>query len=240
MWRLTPCRSRETGWPSWPVRAISLPTRPFRTEPGSSCRLRTRPARSSPAWTISNGLSRLGLLGRTATSRYAHHPPVEHRCAESGLARSRSGRQMDHVLVTYDGSRKAAGVQVYFDGEAQPTAVQADALQGDIHTDVPLKIGQRNASASIPGLALQDLRIYRRALTPPEARSLAKATRLARLSRQARTRTHRCRENRVVRLVVADARQAIQRTGRHRGPTRNKSRMKSAPGHHRARHGRAR
>ena len=84
-----------------------------------------------------------------------------------------------HVLVTYDGSRRAAGVQVYFDGEVQPTAVQADALLGDIHTDVPLKIGQRNASASIPGLTLQDLRIYRRALTPPEAKSLARSTRLS-------------------------------------------------------------
>ena len=84
-----------------------------------------------------------------------------------------------HVLVTYDGSRKAAGVQVYFDGEVQPTAVQADALLGDIHTDVPLKIGQRHASATIPGLTLQDLRIYRRALTPPEAKSLARATRLS-------------------------------------------------------------
>ncbi len=84
-----------------------------------------------------------------------------------------------HVLVTYDGSRKAAGVQVYFDGEVQPTAVQADALLGDIHTAVPLKIGQRHASATIPGLTLQDLRIYRRALTPPEAKSLARATRLS-------------------------------------------------------------
>ncbi|MHB0960987.1 MAG: DUF1553 domain-containing protein [Pirellulaceae bacterium] len=84
-----------------------------------------------------------------------------------------------HVLVTYDGSRKAAGIQVYLDGEVQATTVQADTLQGDIHTDVPLKIGQRNASESIPGLTLQDLRMYRRALAPQEAKSLAQVTRLS-------------------------------------------------------------
>ena len=84
-----------------------------------------------------------------------------------------------HVLVTYDGSRKAAGVLVYVNGEPQPTAVQTDSLQGDIHTDVPLRIGARSAGQSLPGLAMQDLRIYRRLLSAPEARSLAKASRLA-------------------------------------------------------------
>ncbi len=84
-----------------------------------------------------------------------------------------------HVLVTYDGSKKAAGVKVYVDGEAQATTVQADSLENTIHTDVPLKIGQRNSSDPLPGLALQDLRLYGRALTPQEAKSLAQGTRLA-------------------------------------------------------------
>jgi hypothetical protein len=84
-----------------------------------------------------------------------------------------------HVLVTYDGSRKASGVQVYVNGDAQPVTVQADSLQHTIRTDVPLKIGQRHASAVIPGLALQDLRLYRRVLPAHEARSLARGTRLA-------------------------------------------------------------
>ncbi len=83
-----------------------------------------------------------------------------------------------HVLVTYDGSKKAAGVQVYIDGENQATTVQADSLQNTIHTDVPLNIGQRDTSESLPGLALQDLRLYRRQLMPDEARSLAQSTRL--------------------------------------------------------------
>jgi len=84
-----------------------------------------------------------------------------------------------HVLFTYDGSGKAAGIQVYVNGDAQPTTVQADSLRGDIHTDVPLKIGQRHTSQSLPGLALQDLRIYGRALTAQEVKSLANGAQLA-------------------------------------------------------------
>jgi hypothetical protein len=83
------------------------------------------------------------------------------------------------VVITYDGSRKAAGVQIYVDGQPQATTVQADALRGDIHTDVPLKIGQRQTAQALAGLALQDVRIYRRPLTPQDAKTLATVTRLA-------------------------------------------------------------
>jgi hypothetical protein len=86
-----------------------------------------------------------------------------------------------HVLVTYDGSRKAAGVKVYINGQAQQTNVQADALKSTIRTKVPLKIGQRHASEPLTGLSLQDLRIYNRALPPQEVETLARATRLAAL-----------------------------------------------------------
>lgn len=86
-----------------------------------------------------------------------------------------------HVLVTYDGSRKASGVQVYVNGEPQAVSVQADSLQETIRTDVPLKIGQRHTGSAIPSLAIQDLRLYRRALGPREALALARGTRLAAL-----------------------------------------------------------
>jgi hypothetical protein len=86
-----------------------------------------------------------------------------------------------HVTVTYDGSAKAAGVQVYFDGQAQKTNVQADTLKGSIHTDVAWKIGQRESSEPISGAAVQDLRIYRRALSAAEVESLARSSRHAAL-----------------------------------------------------------
>ncbi len=40
-----------------------------------------------------------------------------------------------HVAVTYDGSGKAAGVKVYYDGQEQPVNVEADQLADTIRTD---------------------------------------------------------------------------------------------------------
>ena len=84
-----------------------------------------------------------------------------------------------HVTVSYDGSRTAAGVKVYYNGEPQETNVEAEGLDGTIRTSVPFKIGQRNTSEPLSGVGLQDLRIYGRALTPGEAKSLARVSHFA-------------------------------------------------------------
>jgi hypothetical protein len=89
--------------------------------------------------------------------------------------------QWTHVLFTYDGSGKAAGVKIYVNGQSQPTNVESDTLKSTIRTSVPFKIGQRNTSEPISGAAIQDLRIFTRVLAPQEAESLAKATRYASL-----------------------------------------------------------
>ena len=73
--------------------------------------------------------------------------------------------QWTHVAVSYDGSGKASGVKVFYDGSQQPVNVEADQLADTIRTAVPLKIGQRQTGQPLSGVALQDLRIYRRALT---------------------------------------------------------------------------
>jgi hypothetical protein len=82
-----------------------------------------------------------------------------------------------HVLVTYDGSAKAAGVKVYYDGRPQPARVVADALKGSIRATVPLKIGQRSNSSPLADTTIHDLRVFGRAVTPEEALRLAGATR---------------------------------------------------------------
>ena len=106
-----------------------------------------------------------------------------HRWSEDALkvvsAAQVPAGQWTHVTVTYDGSQKAAGVKVYFNGQPQATNVQADKLQNTIRTDVPFKIGQRNKSNPLSGAALQDLRIFARSLAPREVDSLARATRFA-------------------------------------------------------------
>jgi hypothetical protein len=80
-----------------------------------------------------------------------------------------------HVAVVYDGSRKAAGVKVYVNGQLKPTNVQADALTETIRTSVPLKIGQRHTTAPLSGVSVEDVRIYSRSLDASEVSSLANA-----------------------------------------------------------------
>jgi hypothetical protein len=96
-----------------------------------------------------------------------------------------------HVAVTYDGSGKAAGVALYLNGKPlTDREVQADSLQSEIQTNVPFRLGQRNASAAIDGLAIQDVRLYDRALSADETESLVSGTRTAWiLSRPAGERT---------------------------------------------------
>ena len=87
--------------------------------------------------------------------------------------------QWTHVTVTYDGSGKASGVKVYYNGQPQKTNVEADKLQNSIRTTVPFKLGQRNTSEPLSGLTIQDLRIYKLALAPAEIESLGKVSRFA-------------------------------------------------------------
>lgn len=85
--------------------------------------------------------------------------------------------QWYHVLVSYDGSGKAAGVRVYVNGAPQAVDVFTDKLRSTIRTKVPLKIGQRHASERLKDVALQDLRVYGRALSAAEATQLAQTPR---------------------------------------------------------------
>jgi hypothetical protein len=85
--------------------------------------------------------------------------------------------QWYHVLVSYDGTGKAAGVRIYINGVAQPVEITHDQLTQTIRTKVPFKVGQRHAGDRVPGVALQDLRLYDRALSGAEADRIAKGTR---------------------------------------------------------------
>ncbi|HXD85265.1 MAG TPA: DUF1553 domain-containing protein [Urbifossiella sp.] len=78
-----------------------------------------------------------------------------------------------HVAVAYDGTGKAAGIKVYYDGAVQPTTVENDSLKSTIKTTVPLKIGQRNTTARVNGVALRDLRIYDKPISAIDAKQLA-------------------------------------------------------------------
>ncbi|HND51401.1 MAG TPA: DUF1553 domain-containing protein [Pirellulaceae bacterium] len=83
-----------------------------------------------------------------------------------------------HVLVTYDGSSKAAGVKVFINGVPQEKRnITADKLKSTIKTTVPLKLAQRHTQSRVNDLGLADVRLYQRALSTPEAERLARGTR---------------------------------------------------------------
>jgi len=56
-----------------------------------------------------------------------------------------------HVAMTYDGSRKAAGVKLFVDGKLVPVDVPKDDLTGTIHTDRPLHLGRRRTTLPFKG-----------------------------------------------------------------------------------------
>ncbi|HYV38821.1 MAG TPA: DUF1553 domain-containing protein [Gemmataceae bacterium] len=81
--------------------------------------------------------------------------------------------QWYHVLVTYDGSSKAAGLAVYVNGVAQDFEVFADSLTETIRTPTPFKVGQRKSVNRLPNdVVMQDLRLYSRALPTTEVEQL--------------------------------------------------------------------
>ncbi len=82
-----------------------------------------------------------------------------------------------HLFVTYDGKGQAAGISLYVDGKIQAVDVQANTLKDSIKTAVPLTLGRRFPTTRLPGLVLQDLRVYSRALAGPEVATVALGSR---------------------------------------------------------------
>ncbi len=78
-----------------------------------------------------------------------------------------------HVLVTYDGSSRAAGVKIYLNGAPAPLQVDRDALKDTIETKSPTLIGGRSGSDAFHG-DVDDARFYGRALAPWEAAAVAR------------------------------------------------------------------
>ena len=72
-----------------------------------------------------------------------------------------------HVVLSYDGSKKAAGVKIYIDGKLSENSIEANTLSGTIATKQPFRIGSRSTSANWKG-EVDDIRIYNRVLPAAE------------------------------------------------------------------------
>jgi hypothetical protein len=82
-----------------------------------------------------------------------------------------------HILMTYDGSGKAAGVRIYVDGRPQSVKPISDSLTSSVRTDAPFKVARRHGTSKLDNIGLHDVRVYDRALPGGEASRLAGATR---------------------------------------------------------------
>jgi hypothetical protein len=81
-----------------------------------------------------------------------------------------------HLVVAYDGSSSAKGVTVYVNGERVDTETIRDGLTKDItygDGEPNLALGFRFRDNGFKGGAVDELRVYDRALTAPEAAQLA-------------------------------------------------------------------
>ncbi len=89
--------------------------------------------------------------------------------------------QWTHLTVTYDGSGKAAGLNIYINGEAQPLKIKMDSLRNKtILTGNDFLVGNWNHRAretgdilGFQGGTIDDPFIYDRQLSPLEVKQLA-------------------------------------------------------------------
>jgi Protein of unknown function (DUF1553)/Protein of unknown function (DUF1549)/Concanavalin A-like lectin/glucanases superfamily len=87
-----------------------------------------------------------------------------------------------HLLVTYDGSRVAAGIKVYVDGRPARLRVLLDDLNQSFQAREPFRLGAGGGpDVRFRGL-LDDLRVYGEALSPADAELLATTDPLAALA----------------------------------------------------------
>jgi len=97
------------------------------------------------------------------------------------------GGKWNNVCITYNGCSKAAGVKIYVNGVKQELKVEKDTLTDSIHTEAPFRIGQRDGTARLSDVGTQDIRLYSRELSEPEAAKLAEIPRMQWLAKDPST-----------------------------------------------------
>jgi cytochrome c553 len=84
------------------------------------------------------------------------------------------------VTVAYDGSGKAEGMKIFYDGAEQKPKVETNTFKKhSIRTEVPLAIGGRSKAATAHGVGLAGLAIWGRGLSAGEVEGLSRAQQLA-------------------------------------------------------------
>jgi len=82
-----------------------------------------------------------------------------------------SGGQWRHLVITYDGSSKAAGLKVYVDGKLSAVEVRRDSLSGSIASKEPWRIGWKGTGIGFEG-SVDEFRLFDRAISGEEVSAL--------------------------------------------------------------------
>lgn len=82
-----------------------------------------------------------------------------------------SGGQWRHLVITYDGSSKAAGLKVYVDGKLSEVDVRRDSLSGSIASKEPWRIGWKGTGIGFEG-GMDEFRLFDRAISAEEVTAL--------------------------------------------------------------------
>ena len=77
-----------------------------------------------------------------------------------------------HLTVTYDGSMRANGLKIFLNGRPAVTKVIKDSLRRDYQIGSALNFGARSRDFGMRGGLLDEIRIFRRAVTEAEAAQL--------------------------------------------------------------------
>jgi cytochrome c553 len=80
------------------------------------------------------------------------------------------------VAVTYDGSGKAEGVKIYYDGKPQAPKIESNTFKKTtIKTGTPLVVGGRSQASTAHGVGLAGLALWGRGLAAREVEGLSRA-----------------------------------------------------------------
>ena len=76
------------------------------------------------------------------------------------------------LAFTYDGSGKAAGLNMFVNGVLAKTSIKLDSLKGSIQSGTPFSIGRRSGSSNRFAGRIDDVRVYERELNGEEVAQL--------------------------------------------------------------------
>jgi len=113
-----------------------------------------------------------------------------HRWPENGIKviaqTALTSNEWHHILLTYDGTKKAEGIQIYLDGKGTKIDVNANTLTDSIATEKTFHVGLREVSLPFHG-QIDELQILTGPLQPHHVDELYRAQPLSQISDWVRT-----------------------------------------------------